>query len=40
VALVARNAARADALRAGVQVGSRLFVPEVFAPDACPKPTG
>ena len=37
VALVARNAARADALRAGVQVGSRLFVPEVFAPDALPQ---
>jgi len=36
VALVARNAARADALRAGVQVGARLFVPEVFAPDALP----
>lgn len=36
VALVARNAARADALRAGVQVGVRLFVPEVFAPDALP----
>ncbi|MDD2988027.1 MAG: 2-dehydropantoate 2-reductase [Zoogloea sp.] len=37
VALVARNAARADALRAGVQVGSRLFVPEVFAPGALPE---
>ena len=36
VALVARNAPRADALRAGVQVGSRRFVPEVFAPDALP----
>ncbi|MBN8285511.1 2-dehydropantoate 2-reductase [Zoogloea sp.] len=36
VALVARNAARADALRAGVQVGARLFVPEIFAPDALP----
>ncbi|WP_374477510.1 ketopantoate reductase family protein [Zoogloea sp.] len=36
VALVARDAARADALRAGVQVGARLFVPEVFAPDALP----
>lgn len=37
VALVARNAPRADALRAGVQVGSRCFVPEVFAPDALPE---
>ena len=37
VALVARNAARADALRAGVQVGSRRFVPEVFAPEALPE---
>lgn len=37
VALVARDAARADALRAGVQVGARLFVPEVFAPDALPE---
>jgi len=37
VALVARNASRADALRAGVQVGSRRFVPEVFAPDALPE---
>ena len=34
VALVARNGLRADALRAGVQVGSRWFVPEVFAPGA------
>lgn len=37
VALVARNGVRADALRAGVQVGSRRFVPEVFAPDALPE---
>ncbi len=36
VALVARNGLRADALRAGVQVGSRWFVPEVFAPGALP----
>jgi 2-dehydropantoate 2-reductase len=36
VALVARNAARAEALRVGVQVGARRFVPEVFAPDALP----
>jgi len=34
--LVARNGLRADALRAGVQVGSRWFVPEVFAPGALP----
>lgn len=37
VALVARNGLRADALRAGVQVGSRWFVPEVFAPGALPE---
>ena len=36
VALVARNAVRAEALRVGVQVGARRFVPEVFAPDALP----
>ena len=36
VALVARNAARAEALRVGVQVGARRFVPQVFAPDALP----
>ncbi|MCK6393243.1 ketopantoate reductase family protein [Zoogloea sp.] len=37
VALVARNAVRAAALRAGVEVDSRRFVPEVFAPDALPQ---
>lgn len=37
VALVARNGLRADALRAGVQVGSRWFVPDVFAPGALPE---
>lgn len=37
VALVARNAARAAALRDGVEVGTRRFVPEAFAPDALPQ---
>lgn len=37
VALVARNAARAAVLRDGVEVGTRRFVPEVFAPDVLPE---
>jgi 2-dehydropantoate 2-reductase len=36
VALVARDAARARELRAGVRVGGRLYRPEVFSPDALP----
>ena len=37
VALVARNAARARRLRAGVRVGGLLYRPEVFSPDALPQ---
>jgi 2-dehydropantoate 2-reductase len=37
VALVARDAARARRLRAGVRVGGLLYRPEVFSPDALPQ---
>ena len=37
VAVMARNRQRAEALERGVRVGDRLFVPEVFAPDAPPQ---
>lgn len=36
VAVVARSTAQAAGLRDGVQVGERIFVPEVFAPEALP----
>ena len=36
VAVVARNRARAVALRAGVDIGAQRYVPEVFAPEDAP----
>lgn len=36
-AVIARNAARANSLRAGVRVGHRSYQPEAFAPQTLPR---